>query len=791
MPQNRSIKAFLLILAIGGLIYVAVSLFLPSPNRLIFGIDRQSGEVKLAESSVTFLPPHNYRRVSFLKRNGAAQTAGITQTRSKENVPIRIAYRMRFDIGSTQLPDARRIVIDGWDPWFSARVAEAVRAFSGEIPVEDLIAPTSRYSDIRERLRQAVVAHLGQTGIEVSAFQIESLTVDREALLAYKRQELRRRARGAVGRVAVFGIDGADWELIDSLVDGGRMPNLAAMIRDGAKGEMQSVQPLVNPLGWASLSTGLPPSRHGIVDFFDRGSDAPVTSRSRNAPAVWEITAAFGRPALVDDWWTAWPPLRDEAVIVDPTNEKIELAPELEKLRVQRETIGFPQISRFAEVDKGELDEALASNDPHEPLVILREVLAQTWTDHRVGLALYQQERPMLFMLGFPGADVIHHVFAPFHPPGRAAVDWDQRTRYWPVVINYYVELDRLLGEWMQILPEETTVMVVSAFGHEWGSSRPTTMPFDRSDLSSHRENGVFVTYGNRVDPSRSMRSISVLDVTPTILTLLGLPIADEMPGEMAESFFSDVDPIEAVQIASYSDVVELDRRRPRPGSPDPETYRERLALVGHVAPQTDESHRSSEPPATGGPDWGRYAWLNNEGVRLAGEGNLDEAIDALERAIAIKDDRATPYLNLSRLALKRQRFTSAEALVWKAVDAGAEDPETVILDLAAWYRANDMPSRAISFLEDAVERYPDSFALIANLGSALAAADRYTDAIPVLEGALGLRPTSTEVLNNLGTIYAQRNDLGRALDYWNRSLEIAPRQPKIAEAVRAAVTRL
>ncbi|MBW3670788.1 MAG: alkaline phosphatase family protein, partial [Acidobacteria bacterium] len=730
-----------------------------------------------------------YRRVSFVKRDGAVQAAGIAHTRSKEDIPIRIAYRIRFIIGTSRLPDARRIVIEGWDVWFNARVAEAVRAFSEKIPVEDLIAPTSRYSDVRERLRQSVVAHLAQTGIEVSAFQIESLTVDREALLAYKRQDLRRRARAPVGRVAVFGIDGADWDLLDDLIDGGRMPNLASMVRGGASAQMESIQPLVTPLVWASLSTGLPPSRHGIVDFFERGPQGnPVNSRSRNAPAIWEISAAFGRATVVNDWWTAWPPLRDEAIIVAPGDERIPLPENLDELRVRRQTIGYPQISRFAEVSQSELSTALSTGGDQEPLAILRDVLAQTWSDHRVGLALYQQEQPMLFMLGFPATDVVHHVFGPFHPPNRSAVDNDLRSRYWPVVINYYIELDRLLGEWMQVLSEDTTVLVVSAYGHQWGGGRPTTLPFDRSDLSSHRARGVFIAYGNRVDPSRVMRSIDLLDFAPTVLSLLGLPKAEEMPGETASAFFTELEPVQSVDITSYSDVVVLRRRG---AVPDPDRYRARLAMVGHVPAQANEAPSSSEPPPTGGPEWGRYAWLNNEGVRLAREGNLQNAMDSFEEAIGVKEDRVAPYLNLARIALKSQRYSSAEALVWKAIDTGAENPESIILDLAAWYRANDMPSRAIALLEEARVRYPDSFAIVSNLGSALAAADRYTDAINVLEDALGLRPTSNEVLNNLGIIYAQQEDYGRALDYWNRSLEITPRQPKIAEAVRAAVSRL
>ena len=42
-------------------------------------------------------------------------------------------------------------------------------------------------------------------------------------------------------------------------------------------------------------------------------------------------------------------------------------------------------------------------------------------------------------------------------------------------------------------------------------------------------------------------------------------------------------------------------------------------------------------------------------------------------------------------------------------------------------------------------------------------------------------------VLNNLGIFYAKKNDYGRALDYWNRSLTIEPHQPQIRDAPNAA----
>ena len=46
-------------------------------------------------------------------------------------------------------------------------------------------------------------------------------------------------------------------------------------------------------------------------------------------------------------------------------------------------------------------------------------------------------------------------------------------------------------------------------------------------------------------------------------------------------------------------------------------------------------------------------------------------------------------------------------------------------------------------------------------------------------------------MLNNIGNYLARKNDYARALDFWNRSLSIDPRQPEIRQAADAAQTHL
>src|SRR5436190_20142 len=304
MPRSARI-----LLTLGGLAlvtYLLVSLYRPSSRWLVFGVDKHSGAVRLVEQRITFLPPNQFYRLKFEKREGFAQRDGLIRITSKEGVPVTVQYRLRFGVAGDHIPDAQRIVNDGWNAWIRARVSEAVAA---QVPIEDLLSPTSQFNTQRDPLRRTVAAHLAQSGLKVTAFEIARFDVDREALLRVKRAELRRDARSAPGRVAIFALDGADWELISELVGDGRVPNLKALAQGGATASVQSIQPMVSPMLWTTVATGLAPDRHGVLDFVDPAQHTPVSASSRRAPALWEISDSFGRSARAANWWTDWPPV--------------------------------------------------------------------------------------------------------------------------------------------------------------------------------------------------------------------------------------------------------------------------------------------------------------------------------------------------------------------------------------------------------------------------------------------------------------------------------------------------
>ena len=812
MPRHRLTRALLLIAGLALVTYLLISLYLPSSRWLTLGVDKHTGVVRIVQQNVTLLPPHQFYRLRFERREGYAQRDGIIRITSKEGVPVTVNYRLRFGISGDRLPDARRMVAEGWNAWIRARVAEAVSAVTQQISIEDLLSPSSQFNTQRDPLRRTVANHLARSGLKVTAFEVARFEVDRDALLRVKRAELRRDARSTPTRVVIFALDGADWELLHELADDGRIPNIKALTAGGTTASLQTIQPTVSPMVWTTVATGLTPDRHGVLDFIDRTRHAPADAYSRRAPALWDIADAFGRFSFVSSWWTAWPPTAPNSVFYDTPVQQVPnavyppaLAERAASLAVPVETVGYAQVRRFLNISTDEWDNAVSGKNASDPIVIFRSILAKSWNDHRVALNLYNEQRqrgqdPMLVMVSYEGTDAVNHLFAPYHPPYREGISETSYRKYWPAVSNYYAEVDRLIGEWMGALPRDTTVMIMSSYGFRWGKNRPRTIPNGRAALADHRNPGVFIAYGPNVMPNHGPHVTSVYDVAPTVLSLLGLPPSAEMPGHTAGWVFKDIAPISSVRVVSYGEFVSS-KPLPTAARIAEGPYAQQLQAIGHLndpsrnltpvlEDEEQDATQSAAKPLS--PErWGLYAYYNNLGVDLRSKGKLSEAVDEFDRAIDINPTRPIPHLNEAMTFFDRQMYTNANDQFLKAVELGLPNAESYVIDFAALYRQRNMNGQAIALLYQGRRLFPQSYLIAANLGSALLASERYTEGVPELVRALGLQPSSTLALNNLGLFYAKQNDYGRALDFWNRSLSIDTHQPQIREAAVAARSRL
>src|ERR671932_545703 len=84
-------------------------------------------------------------------------------------------------------------------------------------------------------------------------------------------------------RVLVIGWDGADWRILDPLLERGILPNLQGLIERGGRTVLKSTLPTHSWAAWPSFLTGVEPDDHGVFDILEgRGGTKqyPVTFRS-------------------------------------------------------------------------------------------------------------------------------------------------------------------------------------------------------------------------------------------------------------------------------------------------------------------------------------------------------------------------------------------------------------------------------------------------------------------------------------------------------------------------------
>jgi hypothetical protein len=107
-----------------------------------------------------------------------------------------------------------------------------------------------------------------------------------------------------------------------------------------------------------------------------------------------------------------------------------------------------------------------------------------------------------------------------------------------PVVDRYYTFSDSLLGAMMSLGDENTVVIVCSDHGFIGHRGYPGFEGGVATGSQMHRKEGVLFMSGPGIAAGRTIEGATVLDITPTILEILGLPVARDMDGRpLTEAF--------------------------------------------------------------------------------------------------------------------------------------------------------------------------------------------------------------------------------------------------------------
>jgi predicted AlkP superfamily phosphohydrolase/phosphomutase/predicted Zn-dependent protease len=546
-------------------------------------------------------------------------------------------------------------------------------------------------------------------------------------------------ARGV--KVVLLGLDGADWQLLNPLIDSGKAPTLARLKRQGAWSNLRSMDPMLSPLLWTTAATGRPPEAHGVMDFLVRdpaGRQVPVTSGSRRVKALWNMFSEAGLSSDVVAWWATWPAEEIRGTIVSDrvayslfsaatgtalpgAVSPATYAETVGRLQVRDSDISAKDLQPFLDIGTTELAalRAGAASDPkmamRDPVLHLTRILASTRTYQAIALDLLSKGQPDFFALYYQGIDEVSHRFAHYADPKMQMVTDQDHLRFRNVVQAFYVVQDQLLGEVLSRVDDPSLVLVLSDHGFKSGASRPRNHPPDLEGQPArwHRPYGIFLASGPMVAPGEK-EAVSLLEVAPTVLAAAGLPAAKDMPGSIRKDLFQPAfgESRPEERIATYEAGRSLERAKdssPRDDASDraSEAMKENLRSLGYISGGPSDS--AASPTA--------FSHASLAGIHLQ-KGKLDEAEKEAKEALRIAPGYLPALVYLAEVYEREKRYAEALPLALQAARSDTPDRQTgIYLLVANLYVSLNRPGEGIRELGSFLAKHGEESDLHSALG--------------------------------------------------------------------------
>lgn len=361
-------------------------------------------------------------------------------------------------------------------------------------------------------------------------------------------------------RVVLMALDGASLDYISLKTAEGRLPNFGRILSSGAAMHLTTIQPTQPATVWSTVATGKYPYKNGIrsAAMYGFGPGRPpiellpdlcfahalvhvgilreiaLHSSSLRARPIWSILSSQRVTAGVVGWSLTAPadPLRGFLI-----SDRFHISAR-SPLELTEEDLGYPSqavLEARTLQQSGRLSALPASLE--------RAPLARDAQYREVAALLDAQYHPRLLAVRYEGLDRAGHQFLRFALPREFGdVSADERQRYGAVLDEHYAFIDAEVGRALAALGPDDLLLVVSGFGME-----PVSLPKrllarllsepDQTGTHERAPDGFLLAYGGPVKPVRALVG-SVIDVAPTVLYFLGLPVARDMDGSVKTDIF-------------------------------------------------------------------------------------------------------------------------------------------------------------------------------------------------------------------------------------------------------------
>ena len=237
-----------------------------------------------------------------------------------------------------------------------------------------------------------------------------------------------------------------------------RLTNIRRLMEGGCYGRLESVVPPITIPAWQCMVTSQDPGSLGVYGFRNRGDRSYgkldiVNSKSFKAQSIWDYLAMEGKRSVVIGVPPSFPPRRLNGISVGcfmtPSVDDDYTYPPQVRDEI-RDLVGeyLVDVKGFRTDDKAWLRDQIFEMSRKQFTVVRHYLQNADWDYfHFVNIAL----------------DRVHHGFWKFiddrHP------DYEPDSPFASVIPDFYAHLDEEIGRVLELLDDDTAVLVVSDHG--------------------------------------------------------------------------------------------------------------------------------------------------------------------------------------------------------------------------------------------------------------------------------------------------------------------------------------
>lgn len=262
--------------------------------------------------------------------------------------------------------------------------------------------------------------------------------------------------------VLIVGLDGATFDLMLPWIEEGHLPNLARMLRSGAKSPLESTIPPITPCAWSSFMTGKNPGKHGLFDFIEPHGEHGfrfTNASFREGETLWGCLSRHGRRVGVVNVPMTFPPEPVNGFLISGLDTPHELSPFMYPVEIRTELKRADIRYRIDQQHLGNM-----RTDARR-----RALLTDIWESEQArttALQYLSDKRPCDFrMIVFGSTDQVQHHFWHFMDPSHDKHDPAGAAEFGNAIRETYAHVDEQLGILLDECDDDTIVIVMSDHG--------------------------------------------------------------------------------------------------------------------------------------------------------------------------------------------------------------------------------------------------------------------------------------------------------------------------------------